>query len=605
MPMPKRLLHFFVLLVQCAAFAALSACAGGGASAPAPAPPSGPVTFNNYTTFGYDNQHDVFNPNSTAITPASLANLHLAWQVAVGSGHDYNTQTQPVLAANTGGHAGILFVGGSLGNVYAYDALTGASLWTHNLGVEQYTCDGTPANFGVGGTVAYDPASHSLYTVGNANTGIDAPAQNVLYHLDALSGATLGQVNVAPGILGPTDLNFSHTAVTLGSNGLAYVGTGATCDISSWRGRVAAVSVPTMTLAQTFFTVWNSSTQPWGGGGVWGWGGVSLDFAGNVLTGVGNADTGTTTRGAIVAPFAAAPAENSGNGEAFIKLTPQLALESAQHPIPGAVYGSTPQAVDLDVNGTPVVLTPTGTGCDTMAALQAKSGALYLYDTLRIASGPVAQYQLAPATYGDPFSGDPAYSPATGLIYEPVPVGAGSLYPPGMIAIDPGCGVPAVTWHTAFGPDSNLNGALASRSVPAVSAGGVVFVGTPCAPTGAGGCAGSVTAASAHRSTPVANARKPALCCSPPSATVGGAIWALDAATGAVLNGGNPLLTTPAVIRMPPTIDGNWLFVIDNGGDMYGLTLDPSVRAVAAKYRAIDARSRRPWEPQPTRKSLQ
>lgn len=593
--MPKRLLGFFALLVV------LAACSGGGTTAPVPT--AGPVAFNDYTTFGYDNQRDVFNPNSTAITPASIANLHLAWQVPIGQSKDYNTQTQPMLATNIGGHAGLLFVGGGLGNVYAYDALTGTALWTRNLGVEQYTCDGTPANFGVGGTVAYDPASRSLYAVGNANGGINAPAANTLYHLDADSGTILGQVNVAPVNLGPTDLNFSHSSVTLGPGGLAYVGTGATCDISSWRGRIAAVSVPAMTLAHTFFTIWNATTQPWGGGGVWGWGGVSLDFSGNVLTGVGNADTGATTRGTIVAPFAPAPSENSGNAEAFIKLSPALALEDGHHPIPDPVYGSTPDAADLDVNGTPVVFKPNGAGCDPMAALQAKSGALYVYDTTRIANGPVAHYQLAPPTYGDPFIGDPAYSPATGLIYAPVPVGAGSLYPPGMIAVNPGCGRPAVTWHTAFGPDSDLNGDSASRSVPAVSAGGVVFVGTPCQPTGAGGCAGSITTAGA-KTVSTGATREPAICCSPPSTAVGGAVWALDASTGAVLNGGAPLLTTPAVIRMPPTIDGNWIFVIDNGGDMYGLTIDPSVKAIAAKYRAVDARSRRRWEPRPTVRRL-
>jgi predicted small lipoprotein YifL len=588
------------LVVALALLVSLTACGGSGSSwVPAPVRSATlPNAFNDYVTFGYDNGRDVFNPNSTEITPASLTNLHLAWQTGIGSGKDFNTQTQPVLATEIAGHAGVLFVGGALGNVYAYDALTGALLWTRSLGVETYACGGAAASFGIGGTVAYDPASRSLYAVGNANSGVDAAAANTLYHLDAASGAVLGKVNFSPGNLGPTDLNFSHTAVALAANGLAYVGTGATCDISSWRGRVAAISVPAMSLEHTFFTVWNASTQPWGGGGVWGWGGVALDLAGNVFTGVGNSDNGTTSHGSIVPPFVAAPQEYSANAEAFIELTPGLALEASQHPISTAVYGSSPVAVDLDVNGTPVVVSPIGAGCGTLAALQSKSGALYLYATARIAAGPVAQYQLAPPTYDDPFIGDPSYSPATGLIYAPVPVGAGSLYPPGMIAIDPGCGSPAVTWHTSFGPDSDLNGDGAARSVPAASAGGVVFVGTPCQPTGTGGCAGSSTPASA-RTSPAHRARKPALCCAPPSSTVGGAIWALDASSGAVLNGGLPLLTTPAVIRMPLTIDGRWLFVVDNGGDMYGLTIDQSVPAIAARYRAIDARSRRPWEARP------
>ena len=34
-------------------------------------------------------------------------------------------------------------------------------------------------------------------------------------------------------------------------------------------------------------------------------------------------------------------------------------------------------------------------------------------------------------------------------------------------------------------------------------------------------------------------------------------LWALDASTGTVLNGGSPLLLTNGPIRVPPTIDGN------------------------------------------------
>jgi hypothetical protein len=318
------------------------------------------------------------------------------------------------------------------------------------------------------------------------------------------------------------------------------------------------------------------------------------------LTGVGNADN-FANHGSIVAPFAAAPTEDSGNAETLLELSPGLQFETSHHPIPAGLYGSTPVAIDLDVNGTPVVFDPTGAGCDTMAALQSKSGSLYLYDTTKIPAGPVAQYQLSPPEYGSPFLGEPAYSPATGLLYAAVPVGTGSLYPPGMIAINPGCGTPAVTWHTAFGPDSTNNGALNPRSVPAVSAGGVVFVGTPCQVTAAGGCVGSV-ASPAAKSVRAAGSRKPAICCAPVNGAIGGALWALDASSGALLNGGNPILTTPAPLRVPPTIDGKWVFVVDNGGDMYGLTIDPTVPGIQAKYRAVDARSRLPWESRPVAK---
>ena len=567
----------------------------GVAPSPTPTPSPGPsATFNDYTTFGYDNQHDVFNPNSTGFTSATLSSLHLAWQSALdGSGGDYNTQTQPVLATEIPGHAGVLIVGGGTGNVYGFDALTGSHLWTRATGQMTYQCQsGSTSYFGVGGTVAYDPGSKSLYVAGNQNSSINKPGTNSLFHLDAGSGAVLGQVSFAsPNSTWPS-LDFSHTSVTL-SNGVAYVGTSATCDISSWRGRVAAVNVPAMTLANTFYTVWNGTTQPWGGGGVWGWGGVSLDFSGNVLTGIGNTDNGTTSHGAIVSPFKAAPEEYSAYGDALVQLSSNLStVEASNHPIPTSNFSGT--SVDLDLNGTPDIFRPNGVGCDPLAAIQGKSGAMYLYDTTSIGNGPIAQYQLAPSSYADGFLGGPAYSPITGLLYVAVPSSNDSLYPPGMIAINPGCGSPSVAWHAAFGPDSYAPGSQLSpglaRSVPAASAGGVVFVGTICTSTGSG-CSATTSGTSARERN---GANRPLICCAPPGNS-GGALWAVDGSTGTVLNGGNPLIITNGPIRMPPTIDGKWIFILDNKGNMYGLTIDPSYPAINAKYRAADPRQRARW----------
>jgi hypothetical protein len=71
-----------------------------------------------------------------------------------------------------------------------------------------------------------------------------------------------------------------------------------------------------------------------------------------------------------------------------------------------------------------------------------------------------------------------------------------------------------------------------------------------------------------------------------------GALWALDATTGTILNGGKPLLFTGDVIRMAPVVDGNWLWVIDNSGNFYGLTIDPSVPKIAARRAFRSALSR-------------
>ncbi len=533
--------------------------ASGTATAPAtPAPTtSAAIAFNDYSTFGYDNERDVFNPNSTAITPASAPAVHLAWQASL---NDYNTQTQPILATEIAGHAGVLFVGGGSGNVYAYDALSGTLIWTTSTGQEAISgCGSGTSYWGIGGTAAYDPSSKSLYIAGNSSPAENAYPTNSLLRLDGASGKILGQANVAPSAVGVGESNYSHTAVTL-SGGIAYIGTGSTCDISPWRGRVVAVSVPSMVLANTFFTLWDpnnargAGVQAWSGGSVWGWGGVTLDLSGNVLTGVGNA-VNDANRGQLQPPFVPAPLEYSGYGETLLEISPDLSTALASsHPIAPSMYGG--NSVDLDVQGTPLVFAPTG--CGPMVAFQDKAGTLSVYSESQLSSGPAIQYAMGPSNYGGSYLGGPAYSPATGLLYADVASStAPSLFAPGLIAINPGCGVPSVTWHASFGPDSS--GAGIPRAVPAASSGGVVFAGTA-------GNNGS-----------------------------GGSLWMVNAATGALLNGGLPILETSGNLRMPPTIDGNWIFVLDVNGNMYGLTIDPRYKAITARLRAPNSRQRFKW----------
>ena len=522
---------------------------------PTPTPAPTPIGFNDYVTFGYDNQRDSFNPNSTAITSASVAAMHLVWQSALSG--DFDTQSQPILATEIPGHAGVLFVAGGSGRIYAFDALTGKSIWTTTTGQAHYACpDSTGAlnklsSYGIGGTLAYDAASKSLYAVGNYSPGTTAYASNILYHIDAASGTVIGQVNFAPAQVSAGEFNnHAHTSVAL-SNGTAYVGIGSACDVSSWRGSVVAISVPSMAVIGTFLTLWDPNNtrgqgaQPWSGGGVWGWGGVSLDAAGNVFTGVGNADNGTNV-GTIQAPFTSAPQEYSGYAETLLELAPNLSQAIASHhPIGLGFYNSSTGAIDLDVQGTPVFFTPTG--CGPMVALQAKSGELSVYNEGTLSNGPAAQYVMGPANGDDSYLGNPAYSPATGLLYADISSStAPTLLPPGLIAINPGCGNPSTAWHAQFGTDSSQ--ASVSRPVPAASAGGVVFAGST-------------------------NGN-------------GGSVWVLDASTGAVLNNGTPLLQTSGYLRMPPTLDGKWVFIIDNSGDLYGLTIDPSYAAIRARYRA-------------------
>jgi hypothetical protein len=522
-----------------------------------------PIGFNDYTTYGYDKARDGYNPNSAAFTPQSLANLHLAWQVSEDQNSQISgSQTQPIVATNVNGHPAIIIIGGTNGDFYGLDARSGTQIWAvPSLGNDGYSCTFTPQELyvGVGGTPAYDPGSQSFYVTADANTSKDAKANLRLYHFSAASGAQLGSVDLVPDRL-PNEVDFAHTAVTI-ANGLLYAGIGSTCDKMNTRGRVVAVNPATMQIAESYYTNYGQGGNAYVGGGVWGWGGVSVDGRGNVFTAVGN--TWTATTGENSPPAVPAPTENSGLGDHFVELSGNLNFLASN--APSFPFGQNAKAFDLDFTGTPTLFQPLG--CDVLAAAQGKAGQLVMFDTQNVNSGPIQQYQLSEPTYSGAYLGNPAYSPVTGLLYANVASSQdGSIRNPGLIAIQPsGCNSFPILWSAVYGPDSYALPSPISRGVPAVTAGGVVFASSPCAPDANGGCSGG--------------------------GTPGGAVWALDASSGLVLNGGKPVLFTPGDIRMEPTIDGNWMYVYDNSGDLYALTLDPSVPAIQAVRRRTALRS--------------
>jgi hypothetical protein len=522
------------------------------------------VPFNAWPTYQFDDARDGFNPNSTNLTPATAGSLHLAW---VASSYDFNTGNQPILITGFTGHAGILVYGGGSGNLYAYDAQTGTPLWQRQLGYTRFPCGGGNAQYGVGGTSVYDPVAHVLYAASTANAGDGLPATITVFKLDPASGTVLASGTVNTVLNG--ELDFTHAGLTLSPAGALYVATGSTCDLDSWRGSVSLVNTATMSVTRTFYTVYGNdpggNPQPYSGGGVWGWGGEALDAAGNLYFGVGNADTKQKPPGG---PFVQAPNEQAGYGDHFVKLSADLTTVLASNvPVEYTMYDSVPH--NLDFSGTPSVASPLG--CTPRVAAMSKTGSVYVYDAGAVGSGPLASFPLGvPAFYATSFA-TVAYSPVTGLFYAPVASSlAPSLLPPGMLAIS-AC-APHAVWSASFGPDAYQGTAAGfARSAPTVTAGGLLLSGTSCNPDASGGCAGTGTG-------------------------VGGAVWLEDASTGAVLRGGLPLLRTPNDVRMAPIVDGDWVYVLDNGGNLYGLTLGvPHRRVRSPALGAPDRRSLVRW----------
>ncbi len=536
---------FFRCVFSAVMLAGLTACGGGGTpSAPAP---SATAPFNDWPTYGFDNHHDGFNPNTAAITPASLPAFHLAWEADLAFA-GLKTETEPVVATNVGGHQTIVFAGGGglAGDMFAFDGQSGAPLWTRALGIQHITCVHIPSGVrGIAGTPVYDPSAKVLYAYSNQDNPSSSAGAQIVYRLDAASGAVLGNVNVDLTTVLSGEENSAHAGLTLGPGGRLYAATSSVCsDTGVWRGRVAAVDTGTLSLQQTFFPTATASGTFDSGAGIWSWGGVSLDDAGNVYAGIGNTS---------------ASDETIDYGDHFVALSADLSTVLGSN-YPGFAFG--PEAFDLDFAGTPVLFQPVG--CDTLSASEGKSGQLIIYDTRSVSSGPLTRFQLS--RLASPYFGNAAYSPLTGLLYATVDSqAAGTLHPPGLVAIKPsGCTSFSPAWNVAFGPDSFAYPSdIEPRSAPTVTAGGVVFVGTPCTPNAAG-----------------------TGCTTPGAAPTGGAVWAVDASSGALLNGAQPILVTKGVVRMAPVIDGTWMWVTDDSGALYALTIDPSFSVITNRLKA-------------------
>ena len=439
---------------------------------PTPSPtPSGSTAFVDWPTYGNNNRRTGESSDAT-ITAGNVGTLKLAW---TKRNFDFNVQTQPVVAANVpnvsydGQTHSIVYVGGGSGRVYAFDAFSGAELWRKQLAAGQYDCSadgGGVGPFGVQGTFAIDRANGVVYVPDGVHR---------IHALSLASGADLWSVNaVASGSDDGFDSDlheFVHTALTLVGNKL-YGGTGSTCDITPWKGRVFEIDVTQRALTNTFLTVFNSAPSghqsgPYSGGGVWGWGGPSSDGS-SLYIGVGNADTADQS-----GSFVTAPEESSGYGESVVRLSGNLGAADSNFPN----LQSNPAADDLDLSGTPVLFQPPG--CPALLALQGKQGYLLIYKRGNLGAGPLASFQFSKSSDESHYIGLPAYSSTTGYLYAALATSIG-YYGPGMAILQPvnGCTGFSVIAQPAFGGDSFAYGGADPRSSPTL-VNDVAFMGTP------------------------------------------------------------------------------------------------------------------------------
>lgn len=426
-----------------------------------------PVSANaeDWLTFGKTAQRQGYNGQETVLNAQTVPGLWQHWQSPMNG----PILTQPLVASGiplddgtgTGNTVPVdlVYVADITGLAVAFDAGGGGRVWATQLPAPQTFCGSAPNGaIGVFGTPVIDKANNRMWLV---------PGDGTLWAL------TLDTGSVLPGyplqIIDPSTPNgstFDYGALTY-VNGSVYVPTAGQCDLPPYHGQLIQVSVGTNgTDAPQVAARWfpTGATGP-DGGGIWSFGGASVEADGSAVY--------VATGNSLVTP------ENGGYADQVVKLDPNLQLLAANAP---SLNG-----LDTDFGATPVLYQPAN--CPPQMAVMNKTGELFVYnrDAAALAAGPMQRIAVTQnvAPDGD-FIGLPAYDPVSQQLYlgnpKDDPTGT---YAHGLIAfgVASDCTL-SLQWQQTVG----LN-ALAGHDnpmIPPMTANGVVYYAT--------GLAGSVFA---------------------------------------------------------------------------------------------------------------
>ena len=334
-----------------------------------------------WPNYGRDNQL-TNSVQSAALTPAAVRKLRPLWATPVNG-----TVYASPLAAQVDGRE-LVFVATENGLVYGLSAADGEILWQRTFGtVETESC----GSYGVSSTGAIDPARSVLYVVS---------ADGVLHGLDLASG---DEVEGFPRtVVTNTAWEYVWGGLHIAGDRL-YVPVASYCDEGPADtrfpdGRLISISLSDPEAAES---VWEPVAGPGNLGGIWGWGGVSLDpTTGNLYTGIGNSHVWSEACSCYV--------DDAGYGDQMVELAPDLS----------AVLGSDaivlPNTEDDDFGSAPLLFQPAG--CPPLAAANNKIGTLYIWNRTRLSRGPIASIPLSDGVAA--YIGAPSWSSARQTLYD-------------------------------------------------------------------------------------------------------------------------------------------------------------------------------------------
>jgi len=371
-----------------------------------PPPPSG----SDWLTYGHDPQRSGNAAGESAITPANVSTLALKWSASL----DGKVTAQPLFVSATqiGGQAHDVVIAATASNsVYALDAGTGAQLWRRNFGPASRT-GAVPGGFGITATPVVDRTRGFIYVVtddGNLRTikladGTDAsPAVPVV--VNSITNPTLSNTTTN-NVWGGLNLVGNNLYIATASDGN---------DTTPWWGRIVRVDVSAAPVLAGWFKVVPGFAIPNGGGGIWGYGGVTVDSLGRIVV----ATSADSTEG--YSPYAGRMvvlASDLGYSTTNPLGNP---LGSYEPPVPSPCVGE-PGACDMDFGATPVVFQPPACQKPLAAAVK-KDGKIYVLPVDDLAASATTSLQAlalnnafdGPGAGG--LTGIPAYWPTGNMLY--------------------------------------------------------------------------------------------------------------------------------------------------------------------------------------------
>ena len=346
----------------------------------------------------------------SAFTQTAAANLHRDLNFTGGiSGQVY---AQPLYIEGNG--APMVIVVTEKNNVYALNAMTGAVVWSRNVGTpvsSGLTCAGNINPLGITGTPVIDPVSRALFfdaTIAgnppshqifslNVDTGTTNPGWPVNVDANAQFG---GQTFTAT-------LENQRSALGL-VNGVVYVGYSGHLDCGAYHGWLVGVPINN----PSSVTAWASSAQ---GGGIWGHSGIASDGT-SILAVTGNTfnTNGNWGNGEAVIRFAAGPTF-SGNAVDFFAPSNWFDLDNDDKDLGGCgailvnVPGATPSnlVIALGKDGKAYLINQSNFGgfggqvaiATVATEVRGQAGVAYTtrngtYFAFRAASGALAAYKI-------------------------------------------------------------------------------------------------------------------------------------------------------------------------------------------------------------------